>query len=267
MVTVTRAVGERPRNFVAGAIPKVTSTRSRLQVCCVVAATCAALVVAFFGEHVARAQGGDNDYVDVGLILEVPDHPRQGLNHKLSIIVVNKGTVAAHDVEVIVSIDSPATLSHFHDEPVLIIGSRSPEDLAYPPIGSVSLESEERSLRWSIPAIKAGLQRLEHLVGVTHKGIVADPPAFDHTQDPHGFLGRVTTSSFESDHHKGDNTSRVWSYREDGSGQWWQAAGNYSVVVSVDNPSPSPGDTVNFTIATDRAARDRDNDRWHYAAD
>ena len=37
-----------------------------------IAAVLAALTGTFFGEHVAYAQGGEDDYVDVGLTLEVP---------------------------------------------------------------------------------------------------------------------------------------------------------------------------------------------------
>ena len=62
----------------------------------------------------------------------------------------------------------------------------------------------------------------------------------------------MTTSSFESNLHKGNNTSRVWSYLYDENNQKYrQAAGNYTVVISVDDPSPVPGDTVNFTITAD----------------
>ena len=62
----------------------------------------------------------------------------------------------------------------------------------------------------------------------------------------------MNTKSFESEYHKGNNESRAWSYVSDISGWRWQAAGNYVVTVSVDNPSPSPGETVKFTIGTYR---------------
>ena len=215
-------------------------TQCRIQIWCIVAAVFAALSGTLSDQHAAYAQGTDNDYVDVGLTLEVP----QNIDLIPRIIVVNNGSRTAYDVEAVVSIESPAS-SYFSDS---IAGPLS--------IGSVSLESGERprSLRLSIPALEGG-KRAEHQVYVTYSTGTA--PIFDNNRVSHEFLGRVTTSSFESDHHKGDNTSRVWSYVYNNAGAWWQAAGNYSVVVSVDNPSPSPGDTVNFTVNTDRAKRDK----------
>ena len=69
----------------------------------------------------------------------------------------------------------------------------------------------------------------------------------------HEFYGEVTTSSFESDLRKGNNKSRIWSYRSQTQhAEYFQATGNYTVDVSVDKPSPSPGDTVNFTITANR---------------
>ena len=225
----------------------------KLQICSIVAAVFTALTGTLSDQHAAHAQGGDNDYVDVGVILEVPNHRAQGTRQIVSIIVMNHGARDAYDVEVVVSIESPAS-SYFYDRPV--------NDLSQPgvvpvtlPIGSLSLESNERSLRWSIPALKGG-QRVEYPVGVIHESATA--PTFDNSRYPHEFLGRVTTSSFESDHHKGNNTSRVWSYKAAEVTRYWQAAGNYSVVVTVDDPSPSPGGTVNFTVTTDRAKRDKD---------
>ena len=215
----------------------------------------AAVIAAALYPGVGEAQGpgGENDYVDVGLTLEVVRHNVTGVGHALHIVVVNNGSRTAYDVDIVVSVESPA-LSHFVDD--LAEDPLRPAEPLSLPIGSLSLESDERSLRWSIPALE-GLQRVVYPVRVrTAESVTA--PIFDNSRDPHGFLGRVTTSSFESDIHKGNNTSRVWSYRHSGSGGFWQAAGNYSVVVSVDNPSPSPGDTVNFTVATDRAKRHKD---------
>ena len=217
-------------------------TRCRIQICCIVAAVFAALSGTLSDQHAAYAQGTDNDYVDVGLTLEVPYLAAQSSAQALNIIVVNQGARAAYDVEVVVSVESPDT-SHFDLEPWE----------APLPAGSVSLESNERTLRWSVPALE-GLQRIEYQARVVYRSTTN--PTFDNSRYPHGFLGRVTTSSFESDHHVGNNTSRVWSYKAAESSRYWQAAGNYSVVVSVDNPSPSPGNTVNFTVNTDRAKRD-----------
>jgi len=61
----------------------------------------------------------------------------------------------------------------------------------------------------------------------------------------------VTTASFDNDLE--NNMSQVWSYDYAGSGgSRRQVEGNYTLAVSVDNPSASPGDTVNFTITTGR---------------
>ena len=128
-----------------------SSTRRTLQICCIVAAVFAAATGNLFDRHAAYAQGSDEGYVDVGLILDMPDHPAQNWQQILAIIVVNQGSITAHDVEVVVSIEYPATLSHFHDEPVRDIISR---DLAYVPIGSLSLDDDERTLRWTIPALE-----------------------------------------------------------------------------------------------------------------
>ena len=213
-----------------------------------VLALCLAVAGAIFPGEPIHAQGIDNDYVDVGLTLEVPPHSEEASRQKIWINVVNQGARTAYDVEVVVSVESPA-LSHFHDGPVA-----HPEtiEIVHVPIGRVSLENDERSLRWTIPAVEGG-QRLEYLVGVVH--FTSTAPGYDKSLYPHEFLGRVTTSSFESDHHKGNNDSRVWSYRHSRGGTYRQAAGNYSVAVSVDDPSPSPGETVNFTVTTDREPR------------
>ena len=97
-----------------------------------------------------------------------------------------------------------------------------------------------------------GGSRVKHQIGVTHE----TDPVFDHSLDPHEFLGRVTTSSFESDQLRGNNTSRMWSFKSLNTDDWyWRAAGNYTLVVSVDNPAPSPGETVNFTVTTAREER------------
>ena len=203
------------------------SPRFRIHICLIaIIAVFAALTGALSVQHSAYAQEVDNDYVDVGVSLEVPRH----ISHQVRIVVVNQGARSAHDVVVVVRVKSPA-LSHFTD------------GLLHT---AMSLENDKRSLRWSIPKLE-GLQRVEHLVGIRD---------FDNSRIPHEFYGEVTTSSFESDRQKGNNTSRVWSYVSSRSGQRWQAGGNYSVVVSVDNPSPSPGGTVNFTVIASRAARD-----------
>ena len=76
----------------------------KIQICCIVAAIFTALTGALSSQHAAYAQGSNNDYVDVGLTLEVPES-RSSID--LNLIVVNNGTRAAYDVEVVVTFVSP----------------------------------------------------------------------------------------------------------------------------------------------------------------
>ena len=223
-----------------------SSTRCTLQICCIVAAVSAALIVTLSDQHVAYSQGGDDDYVDVSLTLEIPNVDAKFV-HSIDIVVENKGDRPAYDVEVVLEVESPEK-SHFRN------GSQ-------PPVGTVLFgddvpwddQGAGRSLRWIIPEL-GGKQREVFNTGVTHKvpsGATPPPPLFDNETYVHAFSGRVTTSSFESNLHKGNNTSRVWSYEYDESTawhRWFQLWGNYAVDASVDNPSPTPGETVNFTI-------------------
>ncbi len=223
--------------------------RCNLRICCAIAAVFAALAGAIFNEHVAYAQGGDNDYVDVVLTLEVPRSSSGLIRHQVKIILENKGARPAYDVEVIVAVESPEN-SHF------------PQHVTTPPVGSLVLGNDVpwdeqgvgRSLRWTVPVL-AAQQREEFTATVAHKvtmGPLSPPaPVYDNTLFVHRYYGVVTTSSFESSLHKENNTSRVWSYsfREAATvAEWYQVLANYLVSVSVDNPSPSPGETVNFTI-------------------
>ena len=118
------------------------------------------------------------------------------------------------------------------------------------PIGSASLENNGRTLRWSIPAL-GGQQREEVTpeVRIKEKSV---SPAWDNRLYVHEFSGEASTASFESN--LGNNTSRVWSYNWNiANNRQRQAAGNYTVAVSVDNPAPAPGSVVNFTITPARA--------------
>ena len=225
-----------------------------------IAAVLVAVAGVVFAPDPIHAQGGDNDYVDVGVILEVPEH-EAGNQQKLNIIVVNNGSRTAYDVEVVVDIEYPEDSSYFPEiENGKWIVSQVP--LVTAPLivsaGSVSHDSPY-SLRWSFPEL-GGLKRETLVAEVNHTVNTAPPNPFDKRIYPHGYFGKVTTSSFESDHHKGNNETRVWSYRSDRSGRYWQVAGNYVVTVSVDNPSPSPGETVKFTIGTYREEADKDTD-------
>ena len=206
---------------------------------CRAALAIAALAVAL---AVVGADGGDtalahdvgegSDYVDVGLILEVPNDYLATTSHDLDIIIVNNGSRTAYDVEVVVDVVYPDK-SRFKDVPEA-------------PVGWASLDGA--SLRWTIPAL-GGVQR-EVLTAEVFFEIVG---FHDNKQHPHELFGKVTTASFESDLHKENNTSRVWSYDYDPrQGDWIQVAVDYAVDVSVDRHDPSPGDTVNFTITASR---------------
>ena len=207
-----------------------------------IAAVFAALTGAVFDEHAAHAQGSDNDYVDVALTLEVLGDTINEWRD-LKIIVMNHGSKTAYDLEVVVDVVYPDETSYFNQVPAEV------------PVGSMSLENDGYSIRWSIPAL-GGLQREEVTAEVFHKRSTA--PVFDKSEYPHETYGEVTTSSFESDRHKGNNTDRVWSVvtgKQGSSVAYRQAEGDYSVTASVDNPSPSAGTTVNFTVTVSNRIR------------
>ena len=67
---------------------------------------------AIFAPDPIHAQGGDKDYVDVGITLEVPEH-EAAVKQRLNIIVVNNGARTAYDVEVVVDIKYPKSSSYF----------------------------------------------------------------------------------------------------------------------------------------------------------
>ncbi len=206
------------------------------------AAVLLALVVAFayFGAGPAEAQQGDNDYVDVAVMLEYP--LMSGSFRNVDIIVMNHGARTAYDVEVLVHIVYPEDTSHFSS--VLLA-----------PVGSASLENDGHTYRWSIAAL-GGLER-EVIEGKRIIASNSDPgngPIFDNSKDPHELFGEVTTSSFESDLHKENNTDRIW-FHSTGSNDTSQVKGAYRITgVSVDEPNPSPGDLVNFSIGAGMGA-------------
>ena len=192
----------------------------------------AAFISVFPDERVVHAQGADNDYVDVELILESP-HEQATPIRRLKITILNHGARTAYDVEVVVNVVYPEDSSHFNEAPTV-------------PVGVASLENDGTTLRWTIPEF-GGLQRAEVNTLVRDRSTVA--PIFDHAGETHEFFGELTTSSFENDLHQKNNTDRVWSSTQtldvfNAS----QAKGDYAVSVSVDERNPSPGSTVNFTI-------------------
>ena len=189
-------------------------------------------------EPAAYAQEVDRDYVDVSVILEVPDDFQASLAHKLNIIVVNHGARTAYDVEVVVKVESPDG-SLFRTAP----------DPSEVPVGSVSVGPVDGkpSLTWTIPKL-GGLQREVLPALVTHEWPTM-PNDFDNSELVHELSGEVSTTSFESALHEGNNTSRVWSYNYAlTNDQFIQVAVNYTVDVSVDQQNPSTGDTVSFTV-------------------
>ena len=201
-----------------------------------VVAVLAALISSFLDERVGYAQGEDNDYVDVGLILEYPDSTSV-VARNVKVIVMNHGGKTAYDVEVVVEIVYPEDSSYWTSVPNV-------------PAGSASLGENGYSFRWTIPAL-GGLQREEISVRSYSTGTNSGGTNFNKDLYPHEFFGEVTTSSFESDLHKRNNTDRIWYEVIDAGSKWSrQAKGKYFVEnVSVDNPNPSPGEIVDFTLA------------------
>ena len=218
------------------------------------AAILAALAAALLDEPVASAQGEDRDYVDVGLILKVPESAHIETYHALDIVVVNNGSRTAYDVEVVVNLVYPEVGDHPMPAPQESSFFMEPDDYverfrAAPlevPVGSVSVFRDDgghSSLRWSIPAL-AGLQRKEVRANVVH----SIRNRFESINFAHEFSGYVTTASFDSN--PGNNEGQVWSYNLGDT--FNEVLGNYTIDVTVDNAYPSQGDTVIFTITADR---------------
>ena len=214
----------------------------RYRICLVMVVVAASVVLVSPPHEPAAAQGERDDYVDVGLILEVPRTLSSGTSHDLDIIVTNAGSGTAYDVEVVVEVISP-------DKSFLkYLPSRMPTT------GQVFFSLDRRTLRWVIPEL-GELQRVEstaRVQTVEYIGLTS-VKIFENQSYPHELFGRVTTPSFESDLHMGNNTSRVWSYSyRTVQDSFIQAGGNYTVEVSTDEFFPTSGSITNFTITTDR---------------
>ena len=195
------------------------------------------------------AQADDNDYVDVAVMLE---HPSSSGFTTAKTTVMNHGARTAYDVEVVVHIVYPADTSYFSETSAVQVGSVSLEDT--PPAGTRGADNGGGySLRWTIPEL-GGLERvaLESAVIVSTVVDTTQTPAVqiaDKRKYPHELFGEVTTSSFESDLRKENNTDRIW-YHSVGLDDTVQTKGAYSITgLSVDEPNPAPGDLVHFTIA------------------
>ena len=196
---------------------------------------CVGLASASLGERVALAQGGENDHVDVALRLEYSNPGNTPTGRYVKVIVMNHGARTSYDVKVVVDIEYPEDSSHWTALPQV-------------PVGSASLEDDDYSFRWTIPVLK-GLHREEVTVRVKSFGLA--PNAFDRELYPHEFFGEVTTASFESDLRKENNTDRIWfQVLSDSDKNSRQVKGDYRIdSLSVDNPNPSAGSIVNFTIS------------------
>ncbi len=192
------------------------------------------------GPEPAHAQEGDNDYVDVALILETPV-ATISYNRQLKAIVQNLGSRTAYDVEVVVKIVMPTNSSFFPSIPKV-------------PIGTASLGEGGYSFSWTIPELR-GYQRVE-VVDTYRTRKISGPTPYNVEEYPHLLDGEVTTASFESDLRKENNKDRVWSVlANDYDGRSEPALPRYSVNVSVDELDPSPGDIVNFTVTANHSTR------------
>ncbi len=200
----------------------------------------AALVVAFAVAAPAQAQEeAEPDYVDVGLTLEIP-HGGEPTSFPVNIVVVNHGTKTAYDVKVVADVVYPNIILGDTDyKSGFRLSGRSDA-----PVGALYLDGT--ALHWTIPAL-GRWQRVELAAEVAHSRLVASQHV-GNSSYPHEVSADVTTESFDSDEQ--NDTDRIWTYRhQDGVGtRWREPVGNYLVNVDVDDPNPSPGDTVDFTV-------------------
>ena len=215
-----------------------------------IAVVLAALSGAFFDEGVAYTQGEERDYVDVGLILEIPDTVSPSRRY-LNVVVTNHGSRTAYDVTVVGRIVSPKDSIYFTVRQSSVS------------VGTVSFSEDGYSFFWTIPAL-GGKQRVQtghdgrtqrsYHLSVRSAGTNPDGIMFDKKLTPYEVFATVTTASFESDLHKSNNTARAWSHNNsNNTDDFRQAWTSYSANVSVDERHPSPGDTVNFTITANNA--------------
>ena len=217
--------------------------------------TLAAVIMLHPATVQAQGPAGENDHVDVALTLEIPVTGRT--NRDVDIIVANNGSRTAYDVEVLVDIVYPANSSFWPKLALKVpVGTAVLEGTLTP--GSVGTrDGGGYTFRWNIPEL-GGLEHARHRIRTqTLNYPVGDPSneIFNTKKDPHEIFGKVTTSSFESELHKGNNTYRVWFTVVDKSNYNAEPAkGDYSVdSVSVDDYHPAPGDIVNFTFLADTA--------------
>ncbi|MDE0369817.1 MAG: fibronectin type III domain-containing protein [bacterium] len=198
----------------------------------------------------AQGPAGENDYVDVAVTLEFNEENGGG-DREVFVIVMNHGSRTAYDVEVVVDIVYPANSSYWRPNWVDVsVGTWALEGTLTP--GSVGTsQGGGYTFRWNIPEL-GGLERERGRLRIRNSdNPVGDPNLiFDKSLDLHEIFGEVTTSSFESEIHKGNNTDRFWYALTDHVTKGAvRAKGDYSVgSVSVDEHHPSPGEIVNFTF-------------------
>ena len=211
------------------------------------------------GGDAANAQGGDEDYVDLELTLGYVDRV---YDPDLDIIVMNHGTRAAYDVEVVVDIVSPKNTVSFR-RPYrgralggVSIGHVSMEG-TLPAVSSGAENGNGYTLRWTIPELPGlGYGRVTTDILTFDQDITQHPRVdlFDEQHTPVEFYGEVTTSSFESELRRENNTDRIWTESTGASSSDLRvrATPDYKIEsLSVDELSPSPGDIVNFTFEAD----------------
>ncbi len=226
------------------------SARWKFQIALIaVIAVFAVLAGAFRDGPVAHAHHGeDRDYVDVSLTLEVPEDPQSSGTHEVHIIVVNHGTRTAYDVVVEVDVETLKPLGQTESQIQSLftlegIGTRA----VRVPVGRISVDGT--SFRWTIPELR-GMQRVVVIPRVRHFG---GSGVYNNRLKVHKISGTVSTASFQSDTHKENDSSQVWTYAHNTRNiyfiQVWVA---YTVSVSVDNRFPDRGDTVNFTVTAGR---------------
>ena len=225
-----------------------------------------AAAATFTGSDAASAEGGDEEYVDVAMALEFRNTSGLEYQHsvgilppRLTVVVMNHGTLTAYDVEVVVDIVYPkntvAFYPQFSSKSPVRIGSVSLLD-ATPAGTDIAQEGAGYSLRWTIPALP-GLAYEEFTIrAITSARDTTQTPfveIFDEDHSPFEFFGEVTTSSF--DRHEDNNTDRLWAQATTTNTlnpRHARVKPDYKILsVSVDEPSPSPGGIVNFTFVAE----------------
>ncbi len=226
----------------------------KLLALCLLAA--AALATAFLNQPAAHAQQVDNDYVDVAMALEFRNRfgeTTQVQGPDLTVIVMNHGSRAAYDVEVVVDIVYPTNTVWFARPSDVPIGSVSMVG-TFPAVSAAAARGGGYSLRWTITALPGlAYEELEVEGRVTGHDITQIPNVelWDEKYSPLEFYGEVTTSSF--DLHSGNNTDRLWAEATHHDQSYHaRVKPDYKILsLSVDEPNPSPGDIVNFTFVAD----------------